>query len=173
MFFHPKHCPSAVTDKSCFDVKCTLTHRIGTKRFRRDDQESSSRRKINVSNESTSPLQRRKGIENQNNKARQSRKNGHSNPANEDFLEIRYLLTTFHKNFQRQIDDLKSSIATQENKLMNFLPTLNQYMATQFLPRAPESQPFMFHQPVTTQQNGLSHVPPHPLSWLNIPVSGC
>ena len=41
---------------------------------------------------------------------------------------------------------------------MDFLPTLNQYMATQFLPRAPQNQPFMLHQPVTTQQHGQSHV---------------
>ena len=31
-FYHPKHCPSSVADKTCFSEDCTLVHLVGTKR---------------------------------------------------------------------------------------------------------------------------------------------
>ena len=40
IYYHPKHFPSSVSDKTCFAEECTLVHLVGTKRQRRPKEQS-------------------------------------------------------------------------------------------------------------------------------------
>ena len=163
MFFHPKACPSSVSDKSCYDKECTLTHLVGTKRYKKQDSSSSR-----------SASKNRRSNETQH-RSRLSSESKKDSPNSKDFLEIRSLLTNIQTNLQKEIEDLKSNLVSQESRLATFLPIFNQHVTRQFLPQAPHSQSFLFHQPTTTtmQHHPQSHVPTLPMSWQSIPASGC
>ena len=165
MFFHPKPCPSSVSDKSCYDKECTLTHLVGTKRYKKQDSSTSSSRNASKNRRSNETQHR----------SRLSSESKKDSPNSKDFLEIRSLLTNIQTNLQKEIEDLKSNLVSQENRLATFLPIFNQHVTRQFLPQAPHSQSFMFHQPTATtmQHHPQSHVPTLPMSWQSIPASGC
>ena len=176
MFFHPTPCSSSVSDKSCYDKDCTLTHLVGTKRHKRQD--SSSRRSEQArhpSQSSQSSLQNDRRNNEIQRRPRLSSESKKDSPNSKDFLEIRSLLTNIQTNLQKEIEVLKSNLVSQENRLATFLPIFTQQMTRQFLPQAPHSQNIMFPQPTaTTMQHHLqSHVPTHPMSWPSIPASGC
>ncbi|KAL5248818.1 hypothetical protein ACHWQZ_G017870 [Mnemiopsis leidyi] len=170
MFFHPKPCPSSVSDKSCYDKNCTLTHLVGTKRYKRQDVNSSRR-----PDRARQPSTKKHGSNETQGKPRNQSESKKDSPNNEDFLEIRSLLTNFQINFQKEIEDLKSNLVSQENRLATFLPIFNHHVTRQFLPQAPHSQSFMFYQPIPASMHHppQSHVPSHPMNWPNIPASGC
>ena len=170
MFFHPKPCPSSVSDKSCYDKNCTLTHLVGTKRYKRQDVNSSRR-----PDRTRQPSSKRQGSNETQHRSRYHSEGKKDSPQNKDFLEIRSLLTNFQTNFQKEIEDLKSNLVSQESRLATFLPIFNHHVTRQFLPQVPHSQSFMFHQPTaaTMQHPPQSHVPSHPMNWPNIPASGC
>ena len=174
MFFHPTPCSSSVSDKSCYDKDCTLTHLVGTKRHKRQD--SSSRRSDQTrhssnSQSSESSVQKDRRNNEIQRRSRLSSESKKDSPNSKDFLEIRSLLTNIQTNLQKEIEVLKSNLVSQENRLATFLPIFTQQMTRQFLPQAPHSQSIMFHQPTaTTMQH---HAPTHPMSWQSIPASGC
>ncbi len=178
MFFHPKHCPTSLSDKFCYAKDCTLVHRVGTKRKKPPEGDRSYRR--DTSGSRNSNTNSKSGANSRNNNPTRSRsssqtqkKDTSSKPENEDFLEIRSLLTNFQSSFQKEIEDLKLTIANQENRIAAFLPSVNHHTIRQFFPHAPPSQHPMFHHPPVPQFQPLSHVPPHPVNWSNTQASGC
>ena len=175
MFFHPKPCSLSVSDKSCYDKDCTLTHLVGTKRYKRQDSSASQRSDQAGQSSVQQKRTNNKPANKTPNRSRSSSENKKDTFHHEDFLEIRSLLTNIQTNFQKEIESLKSNLVTQENRLATFLPIFNQHVTRQFLPQASHSQSFMFHQPTPTtmQHHPQSHVPTHPMSWPNIPASGC
>ena len=191
--FHPKRCNKFVRNgtnkkygcrrgnkcmffqtKSCYDKDCTLTHLVGTKRYKKQDS-SSSRRSDRTDQSSQLPASKNRRSNETQHRSRLSSESKKDSPNSKDFLEIRSLLTNIQTNLQKEIEDLKSNLVSQENRLATFLPIFNQHMTRQFLPQAPHSQSFMFHQPTatTTQHHPQSHVPTFPMSWPSIPASGC
>ena len=40
IYYHPKHCPSSVSEKKCFSEECTLVHLVGSKRQRCPKEQS-------------------------------------------------------------------------------------------------------------------------------------
>ena len=177
LFYHPKHCPSSVSDKTCLSEECTLVHLVGTKRHRFSEEQSYRRsdRQRSRSGDSNRDSNRnaRSG---QNNIPRRSRNESQSEGLQDigNFLELRSLLTSFQENFQKEIQSLKSDIASQETKLASLMPSFSQHVIKQFLPQAtPGHMSLPFHQ--SLPQSHLQQ--PHPLqqtmNWHQFPASGC
>ncbi len=184
--FHPKHCPSSVADKTCFSADCTLVHLVGTKRQNSssdEDQATGSYRRPPGTNSRMSSDSRRKPPAPSRQRNIPSKKD--ADPPTEtlkdigNFLEIRSLLTTFQETFQKEIQDLKSSLANQESKLAMMMPSFSQHVIKQVLPH-PQSghMPQIFHPPPPFHQ----YQPPPPfqqpplpqtMNWQQFPVSGC
>ena len=170
-FCHPQHCPTSLSDKSCYDEDCLLVHIVGTKRHKPKERESYRR---DISGNRTSNDQRNRGNNNSKRTRSSSQSHTKSTPQheNKDFLEIRSLLTNFQTTFQKEIENIKSSIVTQENRIASFFPSANQHIIRQFVPHGPPSQNMMFQHPVP-QFQPQNRVPPPPANWSNILASGC
>ena len=174
--YHPSHCKSSLANRYCYKEDCTLVHLVGTKRLKqpakhvpRDD--SRQRR----SSESASRSYRRP-------EADGDRRKPSTHNKESPFLEVLSLL----KLMQKELQELKSNMASQESKISSMLPNIRQC-----LPPAP-SMPFLpqhqihqhpqhqFHQHPQHQihqplQNQIHQPPPPPIqsSWPQCPVSGC
>ncbi|XP_063688434.1 uncharacterized protein LOC134821660 [Bolinopsis microptera] len=96
-------------------------------------QERDSYRR-DISDNRTSNDQKNK--ENNNNKRTRSSSQSHTKSTphheNKDFLEIRSLLTNFQTTFQKEIENIKSSIVTQENRIASLFPSANQHIIRQW-----------------------------------------
>ena len=173
--FHPKHCPSSVADKTCFNEDCSLVHLVGTKRRKPVQHEQSYRRpesRNKQSNDSRSRPPDNKAPPFHKKKDEPSREPSQSESLNDigNFLELRSLLTSLQDNFQKEIQSLKSEIATQETRITSLLPSLSQHVYKQFLPMPhPVHVPPMFHQIQTHQPPPLQQS----TNWSQFPVSGC
>ncbi len=187
MFFHPQHCPTSISDKSCYSNDCTLVHPVGTKRHKPPDRDSSRSYKRHESNDRNPRSKSKPEPENRNRGNASSHKprsysqgegiSGQLQQKKDDFLEIRSLLTNFQSSFQKEIEELKSSIANQESRLASVLPSISQHLIRQFLPQSHHDQSVMFHQapPSVPQFQPQMHAPPPlpQMNWTNFPVSGC
>ena len=176
IFYHPNHCPSSVSDKTCFSDKCTLVHLIGTKRHKRSDEESY--RRTDVDYKRSQSNNSRRSVSTRQMKTPLKSRDEPQTEALQDignFLELRSLLTSLQETFQKEIKSLRSEIATQENKLTSIVPSLSQHhVIKQFLPQHPPG-----HMPPTYHQYlpHPHHHQPHPIqqttNWHQLPVSGC
>ena len=174
-FYHPKHCPSSLSDKSCFSAECTLVHQVGTKRRKPPDEQSY--RRIDSDNRSGNQRRgdnfqatQRSSSGNRSRTSSESRQTPKSTKQSADFLELKSLLTSFQDKIQKEMEDLKSNIIQQESKISSFLPAISQHFLSQFIPvpHRPLSQNFMPHQ-----FHPQSHLhPPPQMSWSNIQASG-
>ena len=101
MFFHPDHCPSAISDKCCFSETCTLVHPKGTKRRKHAEKESNKApsHRNKERNTSTSTTNNEWGTNRNNSHA--SAHPGHTSPKPraESFLELPSLLTEIQSTF--------------------------------------------------------------------------
>ena len=122
-----QHCPTSLSDKSCYDEDCLSVHIVGTKRHKPKERDSYKR---DISGNRTSNDQRNRG--NNNSKRTRSSSQSHTKPTpqheNKDFLKIRSFLTNFQTTFQKEIENIKSSIVTQENRIASFFPSANQHI---------------------------------------------
>ena len=174
IYYHPKHCPSSVSDKTCFAEECTLVHLVGTKRQRRPKEQSYIRSDHQHSRSRDSSRNSNARQNNLPSKPHQKSKTDDSQD-NANFLELRSLLTSFQENIQKEIESLKSDTTSQEIRLASILPSSSQYVIKQFLPQA-----HLSHTPQTFHHQSLPpphFQQPHPLqqsvSWNQFPVSGC
>lgn len=191
MFFHPKHCPTAIADKCCYSESCTLVHPIGTKRRKPQDNNSHSNRqqvssKSNSNNKYNNDVTRsRKRDDQRGGSSNRSRRvsfseDNRSNPSqsssqtaqqqSEHFLEIRSLLSTIQLNFQKEIDTLKLTFASQEGKLAAMISQVQQPQMRHFIPTLPPGQNVLLPHHQMPPHN---HPPHHHTSWTSVPVSGC
>ena len=138
LFFHPDHCPTSISDKSCFSENCTLVHPVGTKR--RKPTERATYRLDHSSNRETRPANsnqtqsKNRGSQNPGRSRLTSRSEEVSSqvpPQSDSFLEIRSLLTNLQSTFQKEIDALKTSITGQESRLATLAPSMNQHAVPQ------------------------------------------
>ena len=178
-FFHPQHCPSSLSEKSCYSQECTLVHLAGTKRHKPPDR-NSYRRNDARNNKPGKPSMN--NVNSQRSRTRatsESQKTISSPQTNTDFLELRSLLITFKDTLQKDIVGLKSSIAEQEIRINSVLPSLNPHPRSCLplpLPLHPLHQslqhPYQVPQPLQFPQQ--SHpLPQTQMTWQNTQVSGC
>ena len=121
-FFHPQHCPTSLSQKSCYSEECTLVHLAGTRRHKPPDQES-YRRKDTKNNKRGLPS--KDNSQRPRSRATSESQNTRSSPhTSTDFLELRSLLIAFKDTLQKDIVGLKSSIAEQEIRINTVLPAL-------------------------------------------------
>ena len=187
MFFHPKHCPTAIADKCCYSDSCTLVHPVGTKRRKPQDNSSNSYRRQNSSkNRETRSKKQDDEHMNSSNRSRRVSFSEDNKPTpnhsssqkqhqeSENFLEIRSLLSNIQLNFQKEIDTLKLTFASQEGKLATMIAQAQQSQMRHFIPTLPPGQNVLLphpqmHPPMPPQ----NHPHHHHMSWTNVPVSGC
>ena len=180
MFFHPDHCPSAISDKCCFSETCTLVHHKGTKRRKPAEKESnkapSHRNKEH--NTSTSTTNNESGTNRNNSHASAHPWHTSPKPRAESFLELRSILIEIQSTFQKEIETLKLSISRQESTLATLIPGTSKH------PLAFNLHPHFPHNQGTWLQHGQilqTHLPSNPpsfvhhqqLKWPSIPASGC
>ena len=188
MFFHPQHCPTAITDKCCYSDTSTLVHPVGTKRrkppenksYRRNDnhsrnydnQGSRNRDRQNSSNRDEAPIN--------NNRSRrvsfnETPSSSEAQQQNGNFLEMRSLLSTFQLSLQKEIDNLKLTFAAQEKKLSAVISHVSHAPMGQYISHIPAGQNLQLpphpHPPIPLQTK--MHVTPPPMSWMSAPASGC
>ena len=175
-FFHPQHCPTSLSQKSCYSEECTLVHLAGTRRRKPPDQES-NRRKDTKNNKRGLPS--KDNSQRSRSRATSESQNTKSSPhTSTDFLELRSLLITFKDTLQKDIVGLKSSIAEQEIRINTVLPALAHPRSYTPLPLPPHSfHPSLQHpsqiplpQPHQFLQQGH---PQTQMTWQNTQVSGC
>ena len=187
MFFHPQHCPTAITDKCCYSDSCTLVHPVGTKRRKppeaksyrhnddrpnsRDNHAPNTRNRVETPMKTNSSRSRRVSFS-------EATSSSEAQQQKENFLELRSLLSTFQLNLQKEIDSLKLTFAAQENKLSTVIAYVNQAPMRQSLPPSQNILPlhpppphFPSHLQIPPQSQ--IHVPPPLMSWMSTPVSGC
>jgi hypothetical protein len=175
-FYHPKHCPSSVADKTCFSEDCTLVHLVGTKRRKSQVEQKRTYKREHTGdrteNQSTESSNRRPRVPSRLNEA-DSRRDSPQTDGLQDignFLELRSLLTSLQDNFQKEIQSLKSNIAHQESRLASLLPSLSQQVSKPFFPVHPPGHMVPMFLPTHTQQ---AHPLQQATNWSQFPVSGC
>ena len=176
-FYHPQHCPTSLSQKSCYSKECTLVHLAGTKRHKPPDQESYRRNDAKNNN--------KQGSSSKNNSQRsrsratsESQNTTGSPQTGTDFLELRSLLMTFRDTLQKDIIGLKSSIAEQEIRINTVLPALTHPRSFAHHPLPPHSfHPSLQHPSQIPQPHQFlqqSHpIPQTQMTWQNTPASGC
>ena len=181
MFFHPDHCPSAISDKCCFSQSCTLVHPKGTKRWKPAENESNrAPSHPNKGRNTNTTFSTNKKLGTNRNDSQVSAHPGRTTPKPraESFLELRSLLTEIQSTFRKEIETLKLSISRQESTLATLIPGSSKH------PLALNLHPHFPHNQGTWLQHGQilqPHLPSHPQSfvhhqqmkWPSIPASGC
>ena len=180
-FFHPDHCPSAISDKCCFSQSCTLVHPKGTKRRKPAENESNrapshpnKRRNTNT----TFSTNKKSGTNRNDSQVSAHPGCTTPKPRAESFLELQSLLTKIQSTFRKEIETLKLNISRQESTLATLIPGSSKH------PLALNLHPHFPHNQGTWLQHGQilqPHLPSHPQSfvhhqqmkWLSIPASGC
>ena len=104
-YYHRKHCPSSVANKTCFSKDCTLLHLVGTRRWKPQPQEEVSYRRPDARGTQSSDSRNRppKVPPRQNTESRRDSPQTEALQDIGNFLELRSLLTSLQDKFQKEI----------------------------------------------------------------------